>query len=199
MPRRKHADALTLFDALVYTCLYRVSIDPPSATHAWVMQVRHQLRDRIGPFENFYRMPGITLLEADLPPEYERPLAESVERGAAAFRAFDLRLSGLRASADRKAILIGIESEGPVQALRARIAQHVAANRRIRKLGVEDEGELGLAIATGLKAAQFEAAWAMIGQEAFSAERRVTDVQLIKREWSDTSMDEHLGHFRLEP
>jgi hypothetical protein len=198
MARRKQADALTLFDSLVYTCLYRVSIDPPSATHAWVMQVRHQLRDRIGMFENFYRMPGVTLLEADLPPEYERPLADSLSRGAAAFRAFDLRFTGLRASVDRRSILIALEPEGPVNDLRARLSMHVGANRRIRKLGVEDQGDLGLAIASGLKAAQFEAAWAMIGSEAYNAERRVSDVQLIKREWSDTSMDEHVGHYRLE-
>lgn len=199
MARRKQNDALTLFDSMVYTCLYRVSIDPPSATHAWVMQVRHQLRDTIGLFENFYRMPGITLLEADLPPEYERPLADSVARGAEAFRAFDLRFNGLRPGADRRSILIAVEPEGPVAALRARLSMHVSANRRIRKLGVEDEGELGVVIASGLKAAQFEAAWGIIGNETYSAERRVSDVQLIKREWSDTSMDEHVAHCRLEP
>ncbi len=199
MPRRKQTDALTLFDAMVYTCLYRVSIDPPSATHAWVMQVRHQLRERIGLFECFYRLPGITLLEADLPPEYERPLADSIERGASAFRAFDLRFNGLRASADRRSILIAIDPEGPVGALRARLSQHVGANRRIRKLGVDDEGELGVVIASGLKSAQFEAAWDLIGNEAYHAQSRVSDVHLIKREWSDTSMDEHVAHHRLEP
>lgn len=199
MPRRKQSDALTLFDSLVYTCLYRVSIDPPSATHAWVMQVRHQLRDRIGVFENFYRIPGIALLEADLPPEYERPLADSVARGAEAFRAFDLRFNGIRASADRRAILIALEEEGSARALRSRLSMHVSANRRIRKLGVEDDGELGIVIASGLKAAQFEAAWSLIGSEGYSAQRRVADVQIIKREWSDTSMDQHVGHCLLEP
>lgn len=198
MPRKSAPDALTLFDALVYTRLYRVAIDPPSAAHAWVMQVRHQLRDRIGIFDGFYRIPGIALLEADLPPEYERPLSDAVARGSDGLHGFDLRLEGIAHTADRKCIHIAVKGD-TVLGLRDRVADHVRANRRIRKVGVDVLPEPRLVIASGLKSAQFEAAWALLGGEAFSAAHRVNDFVLLRREWDDTSLDEHVRTFRLGP
>ena len=67
MPRKPAVDALKLFDSLVYTCQYRVALDPPSAAQAWVMQVRHQLKAAIGVFGGFYRLPGIVLMSLGHP------------------------------------------------------------------------------------------------------------------------------------
>lgn len=199
MARKSAPDALTLFDALVYTRLYRVSIDPPSAAHAWVMQVRHQLRERIGIFDGFYRIPGIAVLEADLPPEYERPIADAVARGCDGQLGFDLRLEGIAHSPDRKVIHIAVQDGGALARLRGRVADHVRANRRIRKIGVDLLPEPRLVIASGLKAAQFDSAWALLNGESFSAAHRVNDLVLLRREWDDTSLDEHVRTFRLGP
>lgn len=197
MPRKASKDALTLFDALVYTCLYRVSLDPPSAAQAWVMQARHQLRDRIGDFAGFYRLPGIQLLEADLPPEYERPLSDSVSRAVAGLPGFTLRLEGLAHTPDRRRIYIEVAAPGALAIMRQRIGDHVRANRRIKKLGVEVADRAELVVADGLKAAQFEEAWALLGREPFTAEHRVQDVVILKREWADTSLDEHVCNIPL--
>lgn len=197
MVRRTATDALTLFDSLVYTCLYRVVIDPPSEAQAWVMQVRHQLRDRIGAFEGFYRLPGIVLIEADLPPEYERPLCDSVERAAGLHRPFPIRLDGIAHTPDRKCIHIGVDAGRSFLPLRDGLSDHARVNKRIKKLGVDAAEEPRLVIADGLKAAQFEQAWAMLEGESFNGQRQVNDVVVLKREWSDTSMDEHVRTCRL--
>lgn len=198
MARRTAADALTLFDSLVYTCLYRVAIDPPSEAQAWVMQVRHQLRERIGPFEGFYRLPGIMVIEADLPPEYERPLCDSVERAAGLQRPFAIRLEGIAHTPDRKCIHIGVDAGPAFSVLRDGISDHARVNKRIKKLGVDRAEEPRLVIADGLKASQFEQAWALLAGESFSGQRQVNDVVVLKREWSDTSLDEHVRTCRLE-
>lgn len=195
MPRKSAVDALTLFDSLVYTCRYRVSIDLPSDALAWVMQCRHALRERIGAFECFYQLPGITLLETELPPEYEGALSDSIERGAQGQPAFQLRANGVHHSADRKMIYAEVDGPGALP-LQQRIGDHVRANRRIRKLGVELPPPL-LLIAGPLKAAQFETAWAMLGTEGFSADRSVGDITLLKRELADDSLDEHVRTYRL--
>lgn len=199
MPRKAAIDALTLFDSLVYTCQYRVSIDAPSDALAWVMQTRHALRDRIGRFECFYRIPGITLLETELPPEYESPLRDALERASAGLRGFRLRLDGIRHSEDRKRIYVAVEPVGRIAALQQRLADHVRANKRIRKLGVEVPEPPMLLIAGPLKPAQFEQAWAMLEKETYAGERLVSDLTLMKREVADDSLDEHLRTIRLEP
>jgi hypothetical protein len=193
MPRKAALDALTLFDSLVYTCTYRVAIDPPSAAQAWVMHARHQLRSAIGAFGSFYRLPGIVLVEAELPPEYERPLADAVSRAVAGLPSFSVELGGLAHTADRKCIHVPVRVPEAASVLRARIADHVRANRRIRKLGVEVHDEPRLVVADGLKAAQFEAAWALLQGDAFSGVQPVRDVVLLKRELADTSLDEHVA------
>ncbi|MBL7957460.1 MAG: hypothetical protein JNM49_05835 [Flavobacteriales bacterium] len=195
MPRKSAVDALTLFDSLVYTCRYRVSIDVPSDALAWVMQCRHALRERVGSFECFYQLPGITLLETELPPEYEGALSDSVQRGAQGQSAFQLRAFGVHHSMDRKTIYAAIDGPGAL-AIQRRIGDHVRANRKIRKLGVELPPPM-LVIAGPLKAAQFDAAWAMLGAEGFNAERSVGDVTLLKRELADDSLDEHVRTFRF--
>jgi hypothetical protein len=195
MPRKPAADALTLFDSLVYTCRYRVSIDLPSDALAWVMQCRHALRDRIGAFECFYQLPGITLLESELPPEYENALIDAVSRGSSGQASFHLRANGIRHSPDRKLIHAEVEGLGAL-ALQQRLGDHVRANRRIRKLGVELPSPMVL-IAGPLKAAQFETAWGTLSAEGFSAERTVGDITLMKREVADDSLDEHVRTFHL--
>jgi hypothetical protein len=199
MARKAAVDALTLFDSLVYTCQYRVSIDVPSDALAWVMQTRHALRDRIGRFECFYRLPGITLLESELPPEYESTLSDSVARGASGQRGFRLKLDGIRHSDDRKRIYVGVEPVGPISALQQRLLDHIRANKRIKKLGVEIPLQPMLLIAGPLKAAQFEQAWAMLESEQYCGERVVTDLTLMRREVADDSLDEHLKSVKLEP
>lgn len=199
MPRKPPADALTLFDALVYTRCYRVSIDLPSDALAWVMQVRHALRDRIGRFECFYRLPGITLLEVELPPEYEAPLRESLERATAGQRGFTIRLSGAAHTDDRKRIFLGAEPAGAIAALQQRLLAHVKANRRIRKLGVEAPVPPMALIAGPLKPAQFDAAWALLAREEYAGARAVSDLTLLVREVADDSLDEHVRSLRLEP
>ncbi|HRD51351.1 MAG TPA: 2'-5' RNA ligase family protein [Flavobacteriales bacterium] len=197
MPRKPAIDALTLFDSLVYTCQYRVSIDVPSEALAWVMQCRHALRDRIGRFECFYRLPGITLLETELPPEYESALRDAVERGSKGLGGFKLRLNGILHTDDRKRIYVGAEPMGGLASLQQRLVDHVRANKRIRKLGVEAPQPM-LLIAGPLKAAQFEQAWEMLAKETYAGERSVSDLTLMKREVADDSLDEHVRSFKLE-
>lgn len=198
MPRKAAIDALTLFDSLVYTCQYRVSIDLPGDALAWVMQTRHALRDRIGRFECFYRLPGVTLMEAELPPEYERALADAVARALQGQQGFRLRINGIAHSDDRRWIHAVVEAPARIAALQRLVADHVRSNRRIRKLGVELP-PIMLPIAGPLKAAQFEESWALLGRESFTAERLVSDLSLMKREVADESLDEHLRTIRLEP
>lgn len=199
MARKTALDALTLFDSLVYTCQYRVSVDVPSDALAWVMQTRHALRDRIGRFECFYRLPGITLLESELPPEYEGTLCDSIARGASGQRGFRLRLDGIRHTEDRKQIYVGAEPAGPISMLQQRLADHVRANKRIKKLGVEIPAQPMLLIAGPLKATQFEQAWALLEKENYAGERAVNDLTLMKREVADDSLDEHVRSVKLEP
>jgi hypothetical protein len=199
MPRKHPQDALALFDTLVYTCQYRLVIDPASHAAARVMEWRQMLRERIGTFNEAYHLPGIVLFGAELPPEYEGPLADAVERGSAGFAPFTLNLGGLAHSDDKRTIYLDMMEKGTVAALRQRIVDHVRTNRRIKKLGVDVVERPMLIIASGLKADQFSSAWAMLAAHAFTAQQRVSDVVLMKRELADTSMDEHVRTFALEP
>lgn len=199
MPRKQPHDVLALFDTLVYTCQYRLVIDPASHAAARVLEWRQMLRERIGPFNEAYQMPGIVLLGTELPPDYEGPLADAVERGASGFTPFTLNLGGLSHTEDKRTIFLDMTEKGTVAALRQRIVDHVRTNRRIKKLGVEVVERPMLTIASGLKADQFNSAWAMLGAQSFTAQQRVSDVVLMKRELADTSMDEHVRTFALEP
>ena len=195
---RSSTDALTLFDSLVYTCEYRVVIDPASAILARVMEWRQLLKERIGVFGGCYRIPGIPLLEAELPPDYERALCDAIWRGSAGLAPFRLHLGGFAHTDDRRSIYIDVQQKDAVGPLRQRIADHVRANRRIKKLGVQVADRTVLPIATGLKAAQFEVAWGLLAPHPFTGEVRVHDVVLLKRELADTSLDEHVRTFALE-
>jgi len=199
MPRAAKPDVLTLFDALVYTCRYRLVIDPASHAATRIMEWRQLLRERIGNFPEAYQMPGITLLESELPPEYEGPLMDSVTRGSEGFAPFTLNVGAITHTEDRKCIFIDLTEKGTVAALRQRIVDHVRANRRIKKLGVEVVDHARLVIASGLKADQFQTAWAMLAPLGFSAQQRVSDVVLMKRELDATSIDQHVRTFPLEP
>lgn len=198
MARKPRQDVLTLFDSLVYTCGYRLVIDPASHVAARVLEWRGTLRERIGKFEEAYQMPGITLLRTELPPEYEGPLADAIERGAQGFAPFALNLGAMAHSEDRGSIHIEIAEKGTIAALRQRILDHVRANRRIRKLGVEVNEQARLTIASGLKSEQFQSAWAMLAPLGFTAQQRVSDVVLMKRELDHTSIDRHVRTFALE-
>ncbi len=198
MPRKPPQDALALFDTLVYSCQYRLVIDPASHAAARVMEWRQMLRERIGSFNEAYQMPGIMLFGTELPPEYEGPLADAVQRGAAGFTPFTLNLCGLSHTEDKRTIYLDMSEKGTVAALRQRIVDHVRTNRRIKKLGVDVAERPMLTIASGLKADQFASAWAMLGAQAFIAQQRVSDVVLMKREIADTSMDEHVRTFPLD-
>lgn len=197
MSRKPTPDVLALFDTLVYTCQYRLVIDPASHAAARVMEWRQQLRERIGHFHEAYLMPGITLLESELPPEYEGPLVDAVARGAEGFAPFALNLGALTHTEDRKTIYIDLIEKGTVAALRQRIVDHVRSNRRIKKLGVDVSEHARLAIASGLKAEQFNTAWALLAPLGFSAQQRVSDVVLMKRELDTTSADQHVRTFPL--
>lgn len=199
MPRKPAPDALALFDALVYTCQYRLVIDPASHVSARVMEWRQALRERIGTFNEAYHMPGIVLFGAELPPEYERPLVDAVERGAAGFAPFPLGIGGLLHTEDRKCIHLDIQEKGTVAALRQRVVDHVRTNRRIRKLGVEVADRTMLVIASGLKADQFDKAWSLLQPLSFTAQQRVSDVVLMKRELDLSSIDEHVRTVALDP
>lgn len=198
MPRRTGSDVLSLFDTLVYTCRYRLVIDLAGNAMARVMEWRQVLRERIGRFDEAYQMPGIVLFESELPPEYEGPLTDAVARGAAGFMPFTLNLGNLAHTEDRRAIYLDLIEKGTVAALRQRIVDHVRANRRIRKLGVEVAEHPMLCVASGLKADQFNSAWAMLAAQGFPAQQRVSDVVLMKRELDHTSSDEHVRTFPLE-
>jgi hypothetical protein len=199
MPRKPNTDALALFDTLVYTCQYRLVIDPASHAAARVMEWRQALRERIGKFNEAYQMPGITLFASELPPEYEGPLSDAVSRGAEGFPPFALSLGGLVHTEDKKTIHLDVGEKGMVAALRQRIVDHVRTNRRIKKLGVEVAEHPILTIASGLKADQFNAAWAMLSPLTFTTQQRVSDVVLMKRELDHTSIDQHVRTFPLEP
>jgi hypothetical protein len=198
MPRKQPQDVLALFDTLVYTCHYRLVIDPASHAAARVMEWRQMLRERIGHFNEAYQLPGIMLLGTELPPDYEGPLADAVARGSAGFSPFTLNLGGLAHTDDKRTIYLDLLEKGTVAALRQRIVDHVRTNRRIKKLGVEVVERPMLIIASGLKADQFNSAWAMLGAQAFMAQQRVSDVVLMKRELADTSMDQHVRTFALD-
>ncbi len=198
MPSRSPQNALALFDTLVYTCQYRLVIDPASHAGARVMEWRQRLRERIGKFEEAYQMPGIPLFRAELPPEYEGPLADAIVRGTSGFQPFGLNLGGMAHSEDRKCIYVDLTEKGTIAALRQRVVDHVRANRRIKKLGVDVTEHARLPIASGLKADQFNAAWAMLAPLGFTAQQRVSDVVLMKRELDDTSIDHHVRTFPLE-
>ncbi len=191
-------DALTLFDALVYTCQYRLVIDPASGVLARVMEWRQMLRDKIGVFGGLYQIPGITLLETELPPDYERQLCDAIVRGHQGHAPFRLHLDGFAHTEDRRTIHINVVEQAAVAPLRQRIADHVRAERRIKKLGVQVAERTLLPIATGLKAAQFEAAWNLLSPHPFTGEVRVNDVVLLKRELSETSLDEHVRTFPFD-
>lgn len=199
MPRTKATDALTLFDALVYTCQYRLVIDPASGILARVMEWRQAVRDKIGVFGGLYQMPGIALLETELPPDYERQLCDAIERGHEGRTPFRLHLDGFAHTEDRKTIYINVVEQALITPLRQRIADHVRADRRIKKLGVQVPERPLLVVATGLKAAQFEAAWNLLSPHPFTGEVRVNDVVLLKRELADTSLDEHVRTFPFGP
>lgn len=198
MPRKPRTDALSLFDTLVYTCQYRLVIDPASHVAARVMEWRQLLRERIGTFEEAYQMPGITLLGAELPPEYEGPLADSLARGAEGFNPFPLSLGRLVHTDDRKCIRMEVAEKGTVAALRQRLVDHARANRKIKKLGVDVVEHPSLVVCSGLKVDQFNSAWALLGAQTFTAQQRVSDVVLMKRELDRTSIDQHVRTFPLE-
>ncbi|QQR87135.1 MAG: 2'-5' RNA ligase family protein [Flavobacteriales bacterium] len=197
MRSKRKDDALSLFDTLVYTCQYRLVIDPAGNAMARAMEWRQQLRERIGKFNEAYQMPGITLFGSELPPEYEGPLADAVERGAEGFEPFTMNLIGLKHTEDRKSIYVELQEKGIVAALRQRVVDHVRSNRRIKKLGVEVVEHPTLFIASGLKLEQFNSAWAMLSAQRFSTQQRVSDVVLMKRELDHTSTDEHVRTFPL--
>ncbi|MBP7407457.1 MAG: 2'-5' RNA ligase family protein [Flavobacteriales bacterium] len=197
MPRRSNTDALALFETLVYTCHYRLVIDPASHAAARVMEWRQQLRDRIGKFNEAYQMPGIVLFGAELPPEYEGALTDAIERGSTGFLPFGLNLGGMAHSEDKKCIYIDLNEKGTIAALRQRIVDHVRTNRRIKKLGVDVAERPMLTIASGLKTDQFNAAWAMLAPMGFTTQQRVSDVVLMKRELDHMSIDQHVRTFPL--
>lgn len=199
MPRKSTPDALALFDALVYTCQYRVVIDPASHVGARVMEWRQLLRQQIGTFNEAYQVPGIVLVGAELPPEYEKPLVDAVERGAAGFAPFPLGIGGLLHTEDRRCIHLDVQEKGTVAALRQRVVDHVRANRRIRKLGVEVAERSMLVVASGLKADQFNKAWSLLQPLSFTAQQRVSDVVLMKRELDNVSIDQHVRTVALDP
>ena len=199
MPRAKATDALTLFDALVYTCQYRLVIDPASGVLARVMEWRQAVRDKIGVFGGLYQIPGITLLESELPPDYERQLCDAIERGREGRTPFRIHLDGFAHTEDRKTIYINVAEQALITPLRQRIADHVRADRRIKKLGVQVPERPLLVVATGLKVAQFEADWNLLSPHPFTGEVRVNDVVLLKRELADTSLDEHVRTFPFGP
>ncbi|MBL7963713.1 MAG: hypothetical protein JNM31_07685 [Flavobacteriales bacterium] len=198
MPRKPFTDALSLFDALVYTNEYRLVIDPAGAVLARVLEWRQLLKERIGVFKGYHRMPGIPLLEAELPPNYERALGESIWRGSAGLAPFRLHMNGFAHTPDRRTIYIDVAEKDAVAPLRQRIADHVRADRGIKKLGVQVAAHVMLPLATGLKAAEFEQAWSLLAPHPFTGEVRVHDVVLLKRELADTSLDEHVRTFALE-
>ncbi|HPF89894.1 MAG: hypothetical protein H6592_00850 [Flavobacteriales bacterium] len=198
MARKATVDALSLFDTLVYTCQYRLVIDPASHLAARILEWRQALRERIGTFNEAYQMPGIVLLNSELPPEYEGPLADAIARGSLGFPPFGLNLSGIGHSEDRRSIHIEVVEKGTIAALRQRLVDHVRTNRRIKKLGVAVEEHPRLVIASGLKADQFNTAWALLGNQGGTVQQRVSDVVLMKRELDATSIDQHVRTFPLE-
>ena len=199
MPRKPSPDALALFDTLVYTCQYRLVIDPASNTMARVLEWKQLLRDRIGAFDGAFHLAGIALFHSGVPPEYEGPMSDAIARGCAGCGTFSLNISGLAHSDDRKTIYLDLLEKEAVSLLRDRIVDHVRTNRRIKKLGVEVAERPMLCIASGLKADQFTTAWALLEASGFSAQQRVSDVVLMKRELDDTSLDEHVRTFPLDP
>lgn len=197
MPRKSTTDALSLFDTLVYTCEYRLVIDPASHVAARMMEWRQLLRERIGTFNEAYRLPGIELFHSELPPEYEGPLTDAVERGITGFPPFGLHLTGIAHTEDRKCIHLELGERGTIAALRQRIVDHVRTNRRVKKLGVSVVEHPQLVIASGLKADQFQTAWALLAPQQLSGQQRVSDVVLMKRELDRTSLDQHVRTFAL--
>lgn len=197
MARKATRDVLSLFDTLVYTCQYRLVIDPASHVAARVMEWRQALRERIGAFNEAYQMPGIVLFNSELPPEYEGPLAEAIGRGADGFPPFALSLGAVAHAEDKKSIHIEVGEKGTIAALRQRVVDHVRSNRRIKKLGVEVVETPRLVLASGLRADQFNSAWALLANQGFTVQQRVSDVVLMKRELAVTSIDQHVRTFAL--
>lgn len=198
MARKNTTDVLALFDTLVYTCQYRLVIDPASHLAARIMEWRQVLRERIGTFNEAYQMPGIILFNCELPPEYEGTLADAIARGSIGFPPFGLQLGGMAHTDDRRSIHVEIGGKGAVAALRQRLVDHVRANRRIRKLGVEVMEHPRLVVASGLKADQFTTAWALLAGQSGVVQQLVSDVVLMKRELGPTSIDEHVRTFPLQ-
>ncbi len=198
MTRKGSPDALTLFDALVYTCQYRLVIDPASGVLARVMEWRQLLKEKIGVFGGYYQIPGIPLLEMELPPDYEGALCDAIARGSADHAPFRLQLNGFAHTEDKRTIHISVAEHQALPPLRQRLSDHVRANRRIKKLGVHAPERILLPIATGLKAPQFEAAWSLLSPHPFTGDIGVKDVVLLKRELADTSLDEHVRTFPFD-
>ena len=196
--RKSTTDVLELFETLVYTCQYRLVIDPASHVTARILEWRQQLRARIGAFNEAYSMPGIVLFTSELPPEYEGPIVQAIGRGTEGFPPFGLNVGSIVHTADRKCIYMDIGEKGTIAALRQRVVDHVRSDRRIKKLGVEVTDHLRLVIASGLKASQFNSAWSLFSEHAFSAQQLVSDVVLMKRELDQASIDQHVRTFPLE-
>lgn len=197
MPRKSNTDVLALFDTLVYTCQYRLVLEPASHVSARVLEWRQGLRERIGLFHESYHIPGIILCSTELPPEYERSLVDAIAHGSEGFASFNMNIGGVQHSEDKRTIYLEVGEKGIIAALRQRVVDHVRTNRRIKKLGVEVVDHARLVIASGLKADQFNAAWAMLAVQSVMVQQKVSDVVLIKRELGDTSMDEHVRTFAL--
>lgn len=101
MPRKPNTDALASSDTLVHLPVPGGEY-PVSHVAARVMEWRQALRERIGKFNEAYQMPGIVLLGSELPPEYEGPLADSIERGSTGFTPFTMNLGTLAYTEDKK-------------------------------------------------------------------------------------------------
>lgn len=198
MPRRKATDVLTLFDALVYTCQYRLVIDPASHASVRVLEWRQLLREHIGRFTEAHQRPGIVLFHAELPPDYVGPLSDAIVRGTAGYPPFTLTIGGIAHTEDKRTIYLSVVEKGTVAALRQRVVDHVRTHRRIRKLGVTVTEHPMLIVASGLKADQFNSAWALLANRTFTMQQRVSDVVLMERELSDECLDRHVRTFPLE-
>jgi 2'-5' RNA ligase len=159
---------------------FLLTILPPAALAAEVVDLRERLHARIGSFSGRNLQPHITLCFLDLPDAYEAAIIRALEGGVAGQRSFTLHYRGITHFPDRRTIYIDPVEKEAIAAVRTPV---IASLKDVAALGptVRETDHPHLTIAAGLKPVQFEKAWGMLGLYSVDATSQVGEVVLLKR------------------
>lgn len=169
---------------------------PPATLGRQVTAWKATLRARIGGFSSANTLPHITLFFADVPFALGDDVIRAVDEGTAGRRPFQLHYRGLRHFPDKRTIYIDPIEKEAIAAVRSPIVAAARANAMLAE-HVRETDHPHLTIAAGLKADQFNSAWALLAREDFHAEQHVNEVVLLQRALVAGSAYAPLRHFPL--